>query len=106
MGWDYSWPKIRTRMGKAVEIKRPGGSSYRFCDHTSSHTMRRTAITTLLMLDVPENIVRMVSGHSPGSREFYRYVGLAQGWMDEKLRQAQIDLLQGNTSPKISKLEN
>ena len=80
-------------MGKPVELKKPGQQSYRFFDHMSSHTMRRTAITTLLMLNVPENIVRMVSGHSPGSKEFYRYVALAQSWMDQKIRQAHTNLL-------------
>jgi intergrase/recombinase len=50
--------------------------------------MRRTAITTLLILGVPENIVRKVSGHAPGSKEFYKYVGLAQEYMNQEISKA------------------
>jgi len=42
--------------------------------------MRRTAITTLLIMGVPEAMVRKISGHAPGSKEFYKYVGIAQDY--------------------------
>jgi hypothetical protein len=50
--------------------------------------MRRTAITTLLILGVPENIVRKISGHAPGSKEFYKYIGLAQEYMNQEVCKA------------------
>jgi len=47
--------------------------------------MGRTAITTMVSLGMPENLVRKISGHSPNSREFYRYVSYAQGYMDKEM---------------------
>ena len=49
--------------------------------------MRRTAITTLLILGVPEHIVR-ISGHSPNSKEFYRYVVIAQDYLNKHVMDA------------------
>ena len=57
-------------------IKRKAVSSttqYRFCDKMSSHMMRRTTITTFLILGMPEHLVRKISGHSYGSNSFNRY---------------------------------
>jgi intergrase/recombinase len=47
--------------------------------------MRRTAVTTMLILGMPENVVRKISGHAVGSKAFYRYVNFAQGYMDEEI---------------------
>ncbi|MBE2230459.1 MAG: tyrosine-type recombinase/integrase [Chitinophagaceae bacterium] len=87
-GWDYVMPKIRHLRGLPVEIKRTGGGSYRFCDHITIHSARRTAITTLLLLGVEENIVRRISGHAPGSREFYKYVGLVHDFLQKQVCEA------------------
>ena len=87
-GWTYSLPKIRYRQGKSVTIKTNEGTDYRFCDHITAHTMRRTAITTLLMLGVDENIVRTISGHAPGSKEFYKYVALVQNHLNKQVLNA------------------
>ena len=46
--------------------------------------MRRAAITTMLSLGMPEQAVRKISGHAPGSKEFYRYVLFAQTYQDEE----------------------
>jgi integrase len=73
------------RKGKPFEIKAKNRKSYRFCDLVSSHCMRRTAVTTLLRLGLEENLVRKISGHAPGSKEFYKYVQLSQSYMDEEL---------------------
>ncbi|MBL0335904.1 MAG: hypothetical protein IPP73_11570 [Chitinophagaceae bacterium] len=72
-GWDNSLPRNISYRGRMKEIKTLTGSSWQFYQHITTHTMRRTAITTLLILGVPENIVRRISGHAPGSREFYKY---------------------------------
>lgn len=83
-GWKYDFPKVRTRRGIPVyDIKNSvTGKSYRFCDQITTHTMRRTAITTMLCLGMPENAVRLISGHTPGSKEFFKYVMLSQRYMD------------------------
>jgi integrase len=75
----------RDRRGRQTELKQKTGSkSFRFCDVASTHTMRRTAITTMLCLGMPEQIVRKISGHSPGTKEFYRYVLWAQTYQDQE----------------------
>jgi hypothetical protein len=71
------------RDGKRIELKTRNGKSYRFCDLLSSHVMRKTTITTLLMAGVPEHAVRRISGHAPNSKEFFRYVQYSQRYMDE-----------------------
>jgi integrase len=76
----------RQRMGKAILFgtgNNGGDSLTRFCDVASTHTMRRTAITTLLSLGAPESLVRQISGHAPGSKEFYRYVLWSQAYLDK-----------------------
>ena len=92
-GWDYNLPKIRQRAGEAVEIKTKTAESFKFCDHITAHTMRRTAITTLLLMGVDENSVRKISGHAPGSREFYRYVVVVQEYLNASVKEAHIRLL-------------
>ena len=57
----------------------------RFCDNMSSHMMRRTAITTMLILGMPELLVRKISGHSSASNSFNRYVHYAQTYIDKEL---------------------
>jgi hypothetical protein len=84
-GWNYIVPKIRMKRGKPIEMKTKNSKQYRFCDLISSHCMRRTAVTTMLRLGLEENLVRKISGHSPGSKEFYKYVQLSQSYMDEEL---------------------
>lgn len=80
-GWTQEMARTRTRRGKTIVVKKDK-QDYRFCDHLSSHTMRRTAITTMLMLGMPEHIVRKISGHSANSKSFYRYVNLVQAYLD------------------------
>ena len=76
----------RDRQGRKVKLKKEGakGGGFRFCDVASTHTMRRTAISTMLCLGMSEAVVRRISGHAPGSKEFYRYVLLAQTYLDSE----------------------
>ncbi len=76
----------RERRGRTVILKKRNEKflSFRFCDVASTHIMRRTAITTMLCLGMPEQLVRKISGHAPGSKEFYRYVLWAQTYMDSE----------------------
>lgn len=82
-GWNYEVGKQHEKRGvmKSIKLK---GQSYRFCDLVSTHTMRRTSITTLLSLGMPEIMVRKISGHSANSKEFYRYVNYAQQFIDKE----------------------
>lgn len=82
-GWTQEMGKQRSKRGKLHTIKNvKTNEHYRFCDLVSSHTMRRTAITTMLMLGMPEHMVKKISGHSANSKAFYRYVHLAQSYID------------------------
>lgn len=74
-----------TRERRGFVIKQLNkGKPKRFCDVVSTHTMRRTAITTMLCLGMPEQLVRKISGHAPNSKEFYRYVLWAQTYQDHE----------------------
>jgi len=76
----------RERQGKIHKIVRSKENPQnRFCDKMSSHMMRRTAITTLLILGMPEHLVRKVSGHSNASSSFNRYVHYAQSYVDKEI---------------------
>ncbi|HSI91207.1 MAG TPA: site-specific integrase [Adhaeribacter sp.] len=93
-GWTEALPKYRSRKGRPFEIKDANGSSWPFYKHLSAHTMRRTAITTLLLLGVEEPVVRSLSGHAPGSREFYRYVAFVQSYLDRQVMDAHRRLME------------
>lgn len=97
-GWDHPLPKIRNRKGEQVEVKNDTNNTYRFYEHISAHTMRRTAITTLLMLGVDETSVRRISGHAAGSKEFYKYVGLVQVYLNQQVINAHHKLLHLTTT--------
>lgn len=86
-GLTHNIGKTRGRRGNSKEISRSDTKkkeTYRFCDLVTTHTMRRTAITTMLCLGMPEQVVRKISGHSPMSKEFFRYVSLAQAYQDKE----------------------
>lgn len=93
-GWEYSVPKNRSCKGKMEELKTETGSTWPFYQHMTAHTMRRTAITTLLIMGVPETVVRKISGHAPGSKEFYKYVGIAQEYLSQEVKKAYQKLVQ------------
>lgn len=85
---DFTDPIIQTReqLGMPKDIaKKNRKSEIRFCDKMSSHMMRRTAVTTLLILGMPEHLVRKISGHSSNSNSFNRYVHYAQVYMDKEI---------------------
>lgn len=87
-GWDHSLPKYISLRGKIVEKKSNGNNTCKFYEHITAHTMRRTAITTLLMMGVSENVVRKISGHAPGSKEFFKYVSIAQEYVNFEVKKA------------------
>lgn len=88
-GWTEIVMNKRTKRGKYEEsTKGSKPSEIRFCDLVSSHIMRRTAITNLLTLGVSELVVRKISGHSPTSSSFMKYVNLSQTYLDNELETA------------------
>ena len=97
-GWNYPLTKTLSKQGKLTEVKNPNGKVWCFHQHITAHTMRRTAITTLLIMGVPELVVRKISGHAPGSKEFYRYVSVAQDYMNQEVKIAYKKLLENDYS--------
>lgn len=83
-GWTEPVFKTRKKRGQENTIFKNNAKKehYRFCDLMSSHLMRRTAITTMLTLGVEESVARKISGHAPGSSEFYRYVKYSQDYLN------------------------
>ena len=67
--------------------------------------MLLTAITTLLIMGVPELIVRKISGHAPGSKEFYRYVSIAQEYLNDEVQNAYKKLINEHPYTVASKTE-
>jgi integrase len=86
-GWTEPFVRRRQRRGIPVEVYKDPikKESYRFCDMITTHTMRRTAITTMLSLGMNEQVVRKISGHAANSKEFYRYVSFAQSYQDREI---------------------
>lgn len=85
-GWTNATGRQRTKRGiKINTLNKVSKTPYRFCDLVSSHTMRRTAITTMLMLGMKEHVVRKISGHADNSKSFYRYVNLVQSYLDNEM---------------------
>ncbi len=84
LGWTQEVVKTRQKRGKAIVIYKDTKQKthYRFCDLVSTHLMRRTAITTMLRLEMPEHLVRKISGHAPNSKEFHKYVSISQNYLD------------------------
>jgi len=83
---DFEIVKTRERKGEHVIVyKNPKKKMhYKLYDHISTHTMRKTAITNMLCLGMPEHLVRKISGHAVNSREFFRYVQLSQSFIDDE----------------------
>lgn len=92
-GWTEYTGKYKTRNGRIVEQKTMTRNVYRFCDLVGSHTMRRTGITVLLMLGMPEYLVRKISGHAAHSKEFFRYVHVAQSYLTDEIDKVHQKLL-------------
>lgn len=90
--------KVRSQKGKQVVIykNKEKKEHYTFADQLSSHTMRRTAITTMLSLGMPEQLVRRISGHAPNSKEFFKYVNYSQKLQDSETEKMFEKLLEIN----------
>jgi hypothetical protein len=92
-GWTELIGKVRSKNGEPVELLNKQKRYYRFCDLVTSHIMRRTGITILLMLEMPEYLVRKISGHAAHSKSFFRYVNFAQSYITDEIDKAHAKLL-------------
>lgn len=83
---DFILIKTRERRGKPIIVykNKETKEHFKLSDHLTSHTMRRTAITNMLSLGVPEFLTRKISGHAANSKEFYRYVMYSQNFIDSE----------------------
>ena len=102
-GWTEEIHKTRNKRGQPQTIFKETDTktNYRFCDLVSSHTMRRTAITTMLRMGMNETNVRLISGHTAHSPSFYRYVFFADSFMEEEMDKFHAKfnaLIKGNNS--------
>jgi len=100
-GWTNLIPNRRSKKGMQSQKNGDSVVEKRFCDTLSSHTMRRTSITTMLTSGMPEYIVRKISGHTSDSKAFFRYVSLAQSLMDKEIDKMHLHFQQ-QTTPFIS----
>jgi len=82
---DFNAPIEMSREKRGKTYKINGDNQTLFYQKMSSHMMRRTAITTLLILGMPEHLVRKISGHSSASNSFNRYVHYAQSYIDREI---------------------
>jgi len=106
-GWTNTVGKVRSRRGKSSEkYLLHGKTIYRFCDLVSSYVMRRTAVTTMLILGMPEHLVRKVSGHSNNSSAFYRYVNYAQSFVDNEIDKVHHKIEFNSAIPTNSRIQN
>ncbi|MBC7486053.1 MAG: tyrosine-type recombinase/integrase [Cytophagaceae bacterium] len=86
--WMGNFARTRYRAGEPFTDVVP------MVDMVSSHTMRRTGITSLLIMGVPEILVKKVSGHSGTSKSFAKYVRFAQHFIDSTANSAWIKVFE------------
>ncbi|MAB49215.1 MAG: hypothetical protein CMC05_11355 [Flavobacteriaceae bacterium] len=82
---EFNAPIDVSREVRGKALKKTKQKQVLFYEKMSSHMMRRTAITTLLILGMPEHLVRKISGHSQSSNSFARYIHYAQAYMDREI---------------------
>jgi integrase len=94
--WNKPIIKTRERRGKVVVIYKDekNETNFELSDLITMHCARRTAITTLLRLGVPEHVVKTISGHSPNSTSFHKYVEVAESYKNQQFSNAIDKLLQ------------
>lgn len=76
--WEKDFKRVRRRRGKQVIEFIPREK------FISSHCMRRSGITNLLMLGLSPTEVKTISGHSFNSRDFAKYVSISEQVVDKK----------------------
>jgi integrase len=77
MGWNEETRVFKCQNG-LLKINRVA----KFSELLTSHVMRRSGISLMLQLGMKENLIRRISGHAPNSKEFYRYIRIAQQVQD------------------------
>lgn len=94
LGWDKQKVGIiRYKRRKPVEFLSP------LSDLLTSHIMRRSGITNLLIAGMDPYAVKEISGHSPNSRSFTKYIAYSQAYMNRQFKNAwnNIRTMKGST---------
>ncbi len=88
--WNKQIVKTREKRGVKEIVYKDSDTKdhFTFADLITTHCMRKTAITTMLTLGIPERVVKEISGHSQSSKEFNRYVELSRSFIDEETDRA------------------
>ena len=76
--WGKPYTKTMFKRGKPVVIMKD------LTEMISSHTMRRTGITNLLMAGLSEIEVKQISDHTLSSKAFQKYVKIAKRFIQDK----------------------
>lgn len=76
--WNRQFLRTRYKMGEPKRLK------VDLDQMITSHTMRRTGITNLLMMGLSETEVKTISGHSLNSKDFTKYVKIAEQFISKK----------------------
>lgn len=97
LGWDkIEVSVIRHKRGEPVE------TIIKMSDLLTSHVMRYTGITTLLIAGMPELMVKLISGHAKNSRSFERYVSFAAQFINHEYKAAWNRIRKGDfTNPYL-----
>lgn len=80
--WTKDVMVTRYKRGEPIQIPTP------ITEMITSHTMRRTGITNLLMMGLSEIEVKSISGHSLSSKDFGKYVKIAERFISNKSNSA------------------
>ena len=80
----FTKPISHSREKRGISTSRLN-TDLRFCDKMSSHMMRRTAITTMLTLGMPEHMVKKISGHQANSKSFNRYIHYSNAYLNNEI---------------------
>lgn len=80
--WGKKFIKTRYKRGEPIRVQKE------MSEMITSHTMRRTGITSLLMMGLSEIEVKSISGHSISSEDFAKYVKIAEQFINKKSTEA------------------
>jgi site-specific recombinase XerD len=95
MGWNKQTVGIiRYKRKKPVEFTFP------LSELLSSHIMRRTGITNLLIAGMDQYAVKEISGHSANSKSFSKYIAYSQSYMNSQFKNAW-DNIRGMKNPSV-----
>jgi len=87
LGKFVGWDKINIAVTRTKRYE-PITSVIPMSTLLTSHIMRRTGITTLLIAGMNEYAVRRISGHSKNSKSFGKYIEFSQQYINQEFQAA------------------